>query len=62
MMKNNTRGGCAAKKGMSFTQYFPVPIFFFFAIQFSLLRISLMCSNNITVSNNNKHPKDYLWL
>ena len=30
MMKNNTRGGCAAKKGMSFTQYFPVPIFFFF--------------------------------
>ena len=67
MMKNNTRGGCAAKKGMSFSQYFPVPIFFFFfffffAIQFSLLRISLMCSNNITVSNNNKHPKDYLWL
>ena len=34
MMKNNTRGGCAAKKGMSFTQYFPVPIFFFFFLFF----------------------------
>ena len=30
MMKNNTRGGCAAKKGMSYTHYFPLPFFFFF--------------------------------
>ena len=32
---------------------------FFFGTQFSLLLISLIGSNNITVSNNNKHPKSY---
>ena len=45
---------------MSLTQNVSVPILL--EIQFSLLRISLIGSDNITVSNNRKYPKGYLRL
>ena len=48
VMKNETGGGCDANK-------FLQPIFL--AAQFSLLRISLIGFNNITMSNNKKYPK-----
>ena len=35
---------------------------FFLATQFSLLLISLIGTNNITVSINKKYPKGYIWL
>ena len=49
-MKNDTGGGCDAKK-------FLQPIFL--ATQFSLLLISLVGSNNIMVNNNKKYSKGY---
>ena len=45
---------------MSLTQNVSVPILL--ETQFSLLRISLIGSDNITVSNNRKYPKGYLCL
>ena len=51
VMKNDTGWVCSQK----------IFAALFLATQFSLLRISLIGSNNITVRNN-KHPKDYLFL
>ena len=53
VIKNYTGGECTDKK-------FLQP--FFLVTQFLLLRISLIGSNNITVSNNNKHLKGHLFL
>ena len=52
-MKNDTEGGCDAKK-------FLQPMFL--VTQFSLLLISLIGSNNITVNNNKKYSKGYMCL
>ena len=53
VMKNDTAGGCDAKKKLE-------PIFL--ATQFLLLLISLIGSNNIIVNSNKKYSKGYMCL
>ena len=53
VMKNDTVGGCDAKKKLQPT---------FLATQFLLLLISLIGSINIIVNNNKKYSKGYICL